>query len=233
MKRFVVFALLILSGMALAQADSKFKCLSEIISSDDEESLYNAGYNQQITTIDSVNHLILYYKGLSPAQRSAVDACKLSLTPAIARCEKIHGQGNCQPETTTFVTRKCDKGFDLQGCCQCVIQCPKDHMSSTADQRWSDNGYWCLKPQTFTVKKFNDEKSCLAGRPTQLVPVGTPCVNVRGEFWTVDCPLNYERIGDTLCTPKCPLGWNDQGIRCIKPGTYHIGHPFYWVPGDN
>ena len=175
-----------------------------------------SGDSQQISSIDNVNHMILYYKGLNSAQRISIDKCGLNLESAIKRCENVHGSGKCAKITTTFVNRKCPDNFRIEGCCQCVINCPDG---------WKDDGYWCHKPAAITLSKFTTQSECAKS--------GKNCVSINNEFFTEVCPTRFERVGQTLCLPKCPLGWNDQGWRCMKPATHHVGHPFIWVAGDN
>lgn len=219
MKSLLVFVFLAMSGLVLSQTlrkDLKFSCLSSIINIDDEWMLAQVGQNEQFSYLDNVNHLLLYYKGLSQDQRTAVDACNLNLSPATGRCERVHGAGNCERVTSTFVNRKCQQNFRIEGCCQCVVNCPAN---------WKDNGYWCEKPTAITLAKYDSLAACAAA--------GKSCVAVGDKLFTESCPEFFTRVGANLCTARCPLGWNDQGFRCMKPGTYHVGHPFAWTLGDN
>lgn len=219
MKSLLVFAFLVMSGLVLSQTfkkDAKFSCLSGVINIDDEWILAHVGQNEQFSYQDNVNHILLYYKGLTQSQRSAIDSCALNLNPAIGRCERVHGAGSCEKVTSTFVNRKCQQNFRIEGCCQCVINCPAN---------WKDNGYWCEKPAAFRLTPFDSMSACTSA--------GKACIAVGEKVYTENCPDNFTRVGTSLCIARCPLGWNDQGYRCMKPGTYHVGHPFAWTLGDN
>lgn len=219
MRTLQVFAILLMSGLVMSQAlkiDAKYRCLSNIINVEDEWTLVHAGQNEHFSYLDNVNHLLLYYKGLTSSQRTAVDGCGLNLVGAIGRCEKVHGTGNCEKITSTFVNRKCPENFRIEGCCQCVISCPKN---------WKDDGYWCMKPTALFLDKYDTMEACISAKKT--------CVSVGDKTFTEECPELHTRIGLNLCTARCPLGWNDQGYRCMKPATHHVGHPFAWTLGDN
>lgn len=219
MKRVLVFAFLVMSGLVMTQSfkkDAKFSCLSSVINIDNEWILAQVGQNEQFSYLDNVTHMLLFYKGLTQEQRNAIDACNLNLSPAIGRCEKVHGVGNCDRVTSTFVNRKCQQNFRIEGCCQCVAGCPTG---------WKDNGYWCEKPTAITLTKYDSMTACTDS--------GKSCVAVGEKLFTQNCPEYFTRVGTNLCTARCPLGWNDQGYRCMKPGTYHVGHPFSWTLGDN
>ena len=51
-------------------------------------------------------------------------------------------------------------------------------------------------------------------------------------FFTKACPANFERNGDLLCIQRCPLGWPDYGVKCLKVGNIRTGMPTVWQPGD-
>ena len=214
MKGRIIFALLVMIGCVMTQAvENKYQCLTNILASADTQI---AGYREHIAELDDVMHLLLYYKGLSSELRAKIDTCNINQAPSIARCEKVHGKGACKAVTPTFVNKACQENFRIEGCCQCVINCPKD---------WKDDGYWCHKPAAINLKKFASTAECTSA--------GVNCVSINGEYFTEECPERFERIGGTLCLPRCPHGWNDQGWRCMKPGNYHVGHPFTWIRGDN
>jgi hypothetical protein len=141
MKAVTVFAIVLLSGAVFCQqaakVDPKFNCLSDLAALPEEATLDYSGASQFANTVDQVNHMILYYKGLSKTLRSNIDKCGLNLNQALKRCENVHGASQCAAVTTTFVNRKCPENFRIEGCCQCVINCPSN---------WEDNGYWCKKP---------------------------------------------------------------------------------------
>ena len=177
MKAAIVFAFLIMTGVVVSQSvtpkDTKFTCLDAIISTEDYAYNDLARYAEDTTTVDNINHLILYYKGLTSELRTSIDKCGLDLSPAIKRCERVHGAGNCEKVTSTFVNRKCPDGFRIEGCCQCVVSCPAN---------WKDDGYWCQKPESVETDQACAErferigKICLARCPLGWNDQGWRCM---------------------------------------------------------
>lgn len=169
-----------------------------------------------VSANEAVNSLLLFYKGLSKEIRGEINALNLNTAPAMERCQNVHGKGNCVKVTNTFVNRKCPDGYRIEGCCNCVVDCPAN---------WVDKGYWCIKPEVSTLKQHAAQSDCTIK--------GKKCSQWGNSFWIEECPPMHDRIGGYLCVPRCPLGWNDQGQRCQKPRNMHIGHPFLWAHGDN
>jgi len=97
--------------------------------------------------LENIADLLLYYSALPDETRAKIDACSLNLAPAIKRCENINGAGACQAVTTTFANKKCQPGFKIEGCCQCVVSCPSN---------WEDRGYWCMKPKVVNAETCPD-----------------------------------------------------------------------------
>jgi len=115
-----------------------------------------------------------------------------------------------------MVFKRCPKGYERHGCCTCAIKCPSPYI---------ENGFHCHKPQFKILKTYESTKECNSDNQINCVRFGT-------RFVVGDCGENYERVGATMCVPKCPLGWKDEGKRCFKPGTFHNGPPFTWAYGD-
>src|SRR3990167_1710224 len=103
MKAVTVFVAVLLSGAVLCQqaikVDPKFTCLSDLAALPEETLLDYSGASQYANTIDQVNHMILYYKGLSKTLRAGIDKCSLNLSPALQRCQNVHGAGQCAAVT--------------------------------------------------------------------------------------------------------------------------------------
>lgn len=115
-----------------------------------------------------------------------------------------------------MVFKRCPKGYDRHGCCTCAIKCPAPYI---------ENGFHCYKPAFKVMKTYESIMQC--NKDNQI-----NCVRFGSRFVVGDCGENYERVGATMCVPKCPLGWKDEGKRCFKPGTFHNGPPFTWAYGD-
>lgn len=190
MKAAIVFAFLVMTGAVVSQAlvakDSKFECLSKIVNAEEEAADDLTRYSEDISSVDNINHLLLYYKGLSAALRAAIDQCSLNLAPATKRCERVHGVGSCEKVTSTFVNRKCPEGFRIEGCCQCVVSCPAT---------WTDDGYWCQKPESVETDQACGER---------FERVGKLCV--------ARCPLGWNDQGWRCMKPATfhvghPFSW--------------------------
>ena len=62
---------------------------------------------------------------------------------------------------------------------------------------------------------------------------GRDCEPYGVDRFVMPCPKHYTKAGVALCIPACPAGWNDEGVKCRKPGNIKIGNPFTWTLGDN
>jgi len=104
--------------------------------------------------------------------------------------------------------------FDY-GCCACMRSCsnyPELFELSSPDQ----HGY-CVK-KAARVSHLADKREL-----DDMEPVG--------DKYVARCEKNWARVGTRLCVPKCPLGWQDHGDRCLKTGKINL-MPFSWQPGD-
>ena len=45
-----------------------------------------------------------------------------------------------------------------------------------------------------------------------------------GTVFTQKCEAQFNKIFKTLCIPKCPLGYIDNGRDCEKRGVLHLGN---------
>lgn len=119
-------------------------------------------------------------------------------------------------ETLPFVTRSCPVNYIRLGCCKCMRAC-KDYPQIFTHLEKIDKFNYCVK-QNGEVSKLSSEYI------ERWEPVGNKFVEPCRDGWT--------RVGTRLCIPGCPLGWADQGDRCLKVGTI-ILMPFMWQPGDD
>lgn len=86
-------------------------------------------------------------------------------------------------------------------------------------------GFHCKKPKFKIVHTYKSLKECEDNHEQGCVQFGV-------RFIVPSCGEYYQRVGATMCVPVCPLGWKDEGRRCLKPGTFHNGNPYTWTYGD-
>lgn len=145
----------------------------------------------------------------------------LNLSMALTRCNNSYGKNaQCEPYLGTMAVKKCPRGYMRVGCCECTIPCPRGY--------WSDGGgLFCFKSDPIQGRKYGNLDDCQkdTSNPRECELYGV-------SFFTKSCPPNYDRNGDLLCMQRCPLGWPDYGMKCLKVGNVRTGMPTVWQPGD-
>ena len=164
----------------------------------------------------NVHKMLLTYNQLPQSLRSDIDSCKLSLAPALARCEAAFGAGNCEAISGVAVHQKCPNGYLRQGCCKCVVECD-------SSQYYSSNAAFCQhKADRHAVPAITSPASAAAG--SQVV-VG---LNIAVGSCTAGFSLNK-----FLCYRACPLGTRSAGgATCLKDQPIILRSPFVWSAGD-
>ena len=131
-------------------------------------------------------------------------------------------EGDMAKKPVPYVTRKCPKEFIRMGCCKCMPKCsPK--LFITTEKNHNDQFDYCIKKRTFETQLI--KKSEIDEEDQQKYEF------VRDEWWVKKCGMDFQRIGETMCTPKCPYGWPDLGDRCQKKNMLVL-MPFVWQVGD-
>lgn len=173
-----------------------------------------------IEDMSNLTHRMLHVDQF-PSLNKFIGANPLNLNMAIQRCHNQYGGDTaCEPYLGTMAVKKCPSGYMRIGCCQCVIPCPRGY--------WPDGGgLFCFKSDPVRGKKYNTYKECEAD-----ASIKRDCELYGVSFFTKACPNNYERNGDLLCMQRCPLGWPDYGLKCLKVGNIRTGIPTVWQPGD-
>jgi hypothetical protein len=173
-----------------------------------------------IEDMSNLTHRMLHVDQF-PSLHKFIGANPLNLNMAIKRCHNQYGGDTaCEPYLGTMAVKKCPSGYMRIGCCQCVIPCPRGY--------WPDGGgLFCFKSDPVRGRKYNTYKECEAD-----ASVMRDCELYGVSFFTKACPNNYERNGDLLCMQRCPLGWPDYGLKCLKVGNIRTGIPTVWQPGD-
>lgn len=170
--------------------------------------------------ISNLTHRMLHVDQF-PILHDFIRKNPLSLTMAVKRCENQYG-GNtrCESYLGTMAVKKCPSGYMRIGCCQCVIPCPRGY--------WPDGGgLFCFKSDPIKGKKYGSYQDCVNDKA-----ITRACELYGVSFFTKACPANFERNGDLLCIQRCPLGWPDYGVKCLKVGNIRTGMPTVWQPGD-
>ena len=203
MKSLVFIAFLAVS--VLAAPDQKFECLRKIIGTENSLSQSRGAYE--------IRNILTMYTALSQEMQTAVQACNLNLKPAMERCERSYGVGNCEQVTPSAIQVKCDSRFKRVGIAHCAQHCP---------QFWTENEYHCTKPASTQSVVYSSITSCPGGQ----------CEMIGGSFVSL-CAGGQKRVGLNQCVAVCPLGWHDEGARCRKPANYRLTQPFLWTLGDN
>ena len=164
----------------------------------------------------NIQKALLTYGSLTQSMREDIKACRLSLKPAIGRCENIHGKGQCEAITPTFVGPKCPKGMVREGSRNCVTACPFGFKSETL---------FCHKPKSYFINPRKTQKECWMANARE-------CEKVEGEeVYTAKCSEDFKRVGSALCVAECPKGTQDMGDKCLRKHQ-ETGEVFLWAAGD-
>jgi len=217
-------------------SDKKFTCLLNTLDKINGDSTVEKEKVDWSTTLtEGVQQgidmftLILQYQYMNKEDRDDIASCGLSLDRAMERCNSVYGECSkvtyneatftqdplTEKEKLPFVTRKCPENYKRYGCCSCMQACSVYPELFTQDS--PDIHGFCVKKAAM-VSHISDKMD-----ESDMEPVGDKYVS--------RCTNGWARVGTRLCVPKCPLGWNDHGDRCIKNGKINL-MPFSWQPGD-
>lgn len=163
---------------------------------------------------------ITMVKILPPETQKMLRDLNLDLRPSLGRCEAVNGHGNCKTLWGTLSVKKCPRGYQRFGCCQCVLPCPG------AD--FVDNGNYCGKPKPYLTHMYHNLSDCRTHN--KLEPGICMLFGTRG--YTEKCDKGYSREGEFNCRKDCPYGWPDDGNFCTKIGNISKQIPYPWMPGD-
>jgi len=116
--------------------------------------------------------------------------------------------------------KKCPKGYERFGCCQCVLPCPSSD--------FVDMGQYCQKPRPYLTHLYGNLTDCRKHNKLEV----EICQLYGARGYTEKCDEGYSREGEFNCRKDCPIGWPDDGSFCTKIGTIEKLVPFPWMPGD-
>lgn len=162
----------------------------------------------------NVEKMLLTYNQLTKSLKEDIDSCKLNLKPAIARCEKFHGVGNCEPISSTMVARKCPVGYVREGASRCLVECP-------AAEFYTTNRAFCeMKNQLHAIPAI---QALGAHGLTQKATLGLSVGACKDGF----------SLNKFVCYRDCPAGTVAiGGSTCLKNQPIALGAPFVWTAGD-
>lgn len=217
-------------------SDKKFSCLLSVLDKINGDSKietervdWSKALQEGVQQGIDMNTLLLQYHYLPAEDREDIKSCNLNLGRANERCKAVYGECSeitfneatfsvdpmTERERLPFVSRTCPESYLRYGCCACMRSCsnyPDLFVLDKADQ----HGY-CIKKAAY-VSHISDKRE-----EDDMEPVG--------DKYVARCVNGWARVGSRLCVPKCPLGWQDHGDRCIKTGKINL-MPFSWQPGD-
>jgi len=217
-------------------SDKKFTCLLNTLDKINGDSVVEREKVDWSTTLTEgvqqgidIYTLLLQYQYFNKEDRDDIRACNLTLDRATERCKAVYGECSkvtynestfvtdalTEGEILPFVTRTCPVNYTRYGCCSCMSSCSVYPELFTQDQ--PDLHGYCTK-KAAAVSHISDKRE-----EDDMEPVGDKYVS--------RCEKGWARVGTRLCVPKCPLGWNDHGDRCIKNGKINL-MAFSWQPGD-
>lgn len=221
------------------------------------KTLYNHIQPGVDRNIDLNTLLLQYYNlkdiddrdtGYKFQPRKMINECNLNLEPSISRCQYAYGgslpceqveYGSDEYNKAPFAAPKCPFGYQRYGCCKCLRTCNYTE-SIEADGEagedptnvsgWTKTNY-CIKKEA-----IRSEVKRLSGRDRHEVGLTVNDWEILeetdGDFLYVkNCPVDFKRMGSSMCISICPLGWPDNGNTCYKQGEL-IFYPFVWQPGD-
>ena len=180
--------------------------------------------------------------------REMISSCNVNLEPALERCKAAYGgslsceqvmYGNNEFNKAPFVTPKCPDAYQGYGCCKCVRTCEyTDSIEADTEvgedpnfqRKWTKTNH-CVKKHAVRseIKRLNGQERQEIGLSINDWEI---LEESDGEFVYVrNWPIDYKRVGNSMCMAVCPLGWPDLGNKCLKQGQM-IFFPFVWQPGD-
>ena len=79
---------------------------------------------------------------------------------------------------------------------------------------FKDDGFYCAKPASFGrgTGSFS-EATCIA----EAKALGSSTCERSGLLYYPKCKTNLHSFGCCMCSPDCPVGWEDIGMSCLKP----------------
>ena len=220
--------------------DNKLTCLMSILAKVNDEDMietdegdFTQRLKEGIQQGLDINTMLLQYQYFKQIERDDISSCKLTLERALKRCEAVYHEcdeipynlsmgltaedqnGGMPGEMLPFVTRKCPASYVRQGCCKCMRAC-NNYPEIFDKLNLLDKNNYCEK-----------KNGVVSNLSMEYIEGWEPV----GDKFVEPCVHGWNRVGNRLCIPGCPLGWADQGDRCIKTGTILL-MPFMWQPGD-
>lgn len=99
----------------------------------------------------NIRRAILFYGDMSSILQQEIRECNLSLSPAILRCNAVHGPNSCEEISPTLSHIRCASGYKRVGCCKCAPSCPSHFL---------DKGFYCEKSKSYYIDSFASEEDC-------------------------------------------------------------------------
>lgn len=186
----------------------------KIVESDPKDAVFRTELIE-IQRSWNIEKALISFSSLTSSMQVDITNCKLSLAPAMSRCESVHGAGNCEGVTPTYTAPKCPANFVRVGCCTCIRSCPEG---------FEDNKLYCTKPKSYLLSPRSTEKDCYLANALQCEKVGA--------VWTPACKKGFRRIAANFCVAECPTGTTDTGAQCVKTEKQDLGDVFAWTAGD-
>jgi hypothetical protein len=181
---------------------------------------------RELRQLDRLNTALMYYQNLPRNYQMRITRCKLNLKPALARCEKLYGKGNCEKITPTMTHKKCPKGTSRVGCCTCAKSCPSNF--------YKPKGFYCLRDRTYELDHFSTIEECelqnhghchLLSKEEDFSHVGLE------HHFVADCTKGFTREGG-ICRINCPKGYDVIKGKCARKRIMSLGTPFLWIQSD-
>lgn len=180
----------------------------------------------RINSMMTIEFALSHFKIFPPDIKIRMNACRLNLSRALNRCERLSGAGNCYKISPTMVQKRCPNGMTQIGCCSCVSKCPNNF--------YKENGPFCKRERIYELDPFETEDECIKhhkkcekhNRKKGMTTV-----------YTARCRPGFEDFhnlkGKIFCRVGCPENWKRKGLNCIKPGLVDLGTPYLWIKSDN
>jgi hypothetical protein len=207
-----------------------------------EENSIDDLISEGISETFDLTSMLLQFSHLALKDQQDIISCNLNMNAAMERCtdvydkpcelidwnflnpkleqEKIEKRAWLKP--IPYVTRKCPNDYIRIGCCKCMPLCPEKLFTTTVEN--SDDKYdYCIKKRTYETPIIKGEVG--AAKYDKGFEILRPGIYVQ------ECDKDFQRIGQTMCNPKCPFGWPDLGDRCQKKNRLVL-MPFVWQVGD-
>ncbi len=167
------------------------ECLLAALKGSEQEFLF-------LQDLKMLSSMSLEFQLLPEEVRKLTEACMTNFQNDL--CKEKLNSGDYEA-CGMIVVPKCPEDYNRVDCTICAKKCPVQTKSV-------DNGFVCEKPKFINRKRFESNHKC--------VMENVRCDQYK-KFALEKCPINYQILGQFMCSYQCPRDFVDDGIYCVPP----------------